>query len=138
MSENNKNDTSTEKKNIPFVLTKWLAVWLWISLAATAAGAFLLYPISKHAAANIIFIIIKCTMAAGLLILLIRRSTGGYCIWCTGSVFAVLMTIIKWNLSGTTRFLYIIAIITDIMMPVIAYSIYRESFPDDRRPDDLI
>ncbi len=138
MSENSKNDASTEKKNVPIVLTKRLAVWLWISLAAAVAGAFLLYPISTHTAANIIFIIIKCIMAAGLLILLIRHSAGGYCIWCTGSVFAVLMTIIKWNLSGTARFLYIIAIITDIMMPVIAYYIYRESFHDDRRPSDLI
>ena len=100
-------------------MTKQLKIWLWLSIAFTAAGAFLLYPIGKTAL-NILFIIIKIGMLTGLLILLFRKKKCGLFLWVLFSAGAVVMAAVKWHLAGSASFLIISSIVVDVFMPVVA------------------
>jgi hypothetical protein len=100
-------------------MTKQLKIWLWLSIAFTAAGAFLLYPIGKTAL-NILFLIIKIGMLTGLLILLFRKKKCGLFLWVLFSAGAVVMAVLKWYLAGSASFLIISSIVVDVFMPVVA------------------
>lgn len=101
-----------------------LRIWLWLSVAAAVCGAFMLYPIGTTAA-NVFFILIKAGMVTGL-IMLLAGNRYGFCVWGSFSLGAVIMTIIKWAGAGHAEFLFIAAIIVDILMPLAALHIYRQ------------
>jgi len=90
------------------------------------AGAIMLYPIGAPAA-NVIFVLIKIGMVSGLLILLSAKAIGGFCLWSTCSGGAVIMTIIKWAISGHCSFLIIASMCVDIFLPVIVYNIMKKN-----------
>jgi hypothetical protein len=92
--------------------------WLWLSIATTGIGAVLLYPIGS-ATMNVLFIVIKIGMAAGIILLLIGNSKG-FPVWCIFSAGAVVMTILKWHEAGQVTVLFITAIAVDILMPAVA------------------
>jgi hypothetical protein len=93
--------------------------WLWLSIATTGIGAFLLYPIGS-AMMNVLFIVIKIGMAAGI-ILLLAGSSRGFPVWCLFSAGAVAMTILKWHAVGQATVLFITALVVDILMPAAAW-----------------
>lgn len=98
----------------------------WVAAAFAAAGAFMLYPIGT-AALNFLFILIKICMISGLMIFLFshdRRS--GFILWTIASLFAVLMTIMKWSMDSSRIFLYIVSIIADIGFPVFLGAMIRK------------
>lgn len=101
-----------------------LRVWLWIAVVAAVIGAVMLYPIGP-ALWNKIFILIKIGMVSGLLMLLIGRHRSGYFFWSAFSLLAVLMTLLKRYYTGHMEGIFILAILTDVLMPGVAYLIYR-------------
>lgn len=102
-----------------------LRVWLWIAVAAAVTGAFMLYPIGP-AFWNRLFILIKVGMISGLLMLLWGRDRSGYYFWSAFSLLAVIMTLLKKHYTGHMEGTFILAIATDILMPCIAFFIYRK------------
>lgn len=115
-NENEKSTVSTEPRGYTATGIK---IWLWIALALAVAGACLLFPIGP-AAVNVCFLIIKVGMIVGLLMMLFKGSKSGFWIWVVCSALAVVMTIMKWAGAGETTFLYVSAVIIDILMPVVA------------------
>ncbi|CAB1250101.1 hypothetical protein ACFHWD_02165 [Clostridium sp. MT-14] len=106
-------------------MTQKLWLWLWLSVVMVISGALLLYPIGTTAL-NIIFVVVKIGMLAGLVILLFLRKKLGFYIWALFSIGAVVMTIIKWNIVGRVSFLIIASIVVDILMPVVAYVLIKK------------
>ena len=106
-------------------MTPKLRIWLWISIVLAVAGALLLYPIGT-AALNVIFILIKIGMVAGLAVLLFSRRKFGFYVWAVFCVGAVIMTIFKWQRLGSASFLIVASIAVDILAPVVAYLLMRE------------
>jgi len=98
--------------------SKPMKIWLWLSIAAAIAGAVMLFPIGGTAV-NVLFVIIKAGMITGLLLLL-GKNTKGFAVWILFSLGAIVMTLIKWHNTGRMTFLFILAIITDILMPAVA------------------
>lgn len=86
--------------------------------AAGGRRSLMLYPIGA-AAANAVFVLVKICMVAGLFILIFAEKQGGYCLWASASIGAVVMTIIKWHLAGGGSFLMGGSIFVDIFMPVL-------------------
>jgi len=102
-----------------------LRAWLWISVIAAVTGAALLYPIGS-APLNVLFFLIKAGMVAGLLTMLRGSLSSGSRLWTVCSGLAVLMTIMKWAHAGHAEPIFILAIITDIVMPSVACRLQRE------------
>jgi hypothetical protein len=101
-------------------MNKKLKIWLWVSVLLAVSGALMLYPIGIPSA-NVIFVIVKICMVTGLLIMLFAKKIGGYCLWATASLVAVIMTIIKCSVTGHVTFLFIGSMFVDIFMPIMAY-----------------
>lgn len=101
-------------------MNRKLILWLWLSVITVIAGAFLLYPIGISVL-NVIFVLIKIGMITGLIILLFLKKKLGFYIWSIFCIGAVIMTIIKWNIIGSTSFLIVGSIAVDILMPAVAY-----------------
>ena len=102
-----------------------LRVWLWISIAAAVMGAFMLYPIGTTGA-NATFVIIKVGMVASLATLLAGRRRGFAC-WAAFSAGAVVMTVVKWVGTGAVQPIFVLAIITDVLMPTVAWRLMRRT-----------
>ena len=102
-----------------------LRVWLWISIAAAVMGAFMLYPVGA-AGANAVFVIIKIGMVASLVALLAGRRRGFAC-WAAFSAGAVVMTVVKWVGTGAVQPIFVLAIITDVLMPTVAWRLMRQT-----------
>lgn len=94
-----------------------IKIWLWAALVLAVAGACLLFPIGPTAA-NVCFLLVKIGMIAGVLMMLFKGSRTGFQIWVVCSVLAVIMTIMKWVGAGETTFLYVAAVLVDVLMPV--------------------
>lgn len=103
-----------------------LRTWLWISVLAALIGAAMLYPIGGSGV-NFLFLLIKAGMVTGLIMMLRGTQTSGFRLWAWCSALAVLMTIIKWSNIGHARTIFILAIITDIVMPTVADRLRRKS-----------
>jgi len=102
---------------------KKLRIWLWISVIAALSGAVMLFPIDG-VILNVIFILVKAGMITGLLMQLIGHDSKGFKIWTAFSMLAVVMTVVKWAITGHVVPLFILAIITDVLMPSVAYRLY--------------
>ena len=102
-----------------------LRIWLWIAVAAAVIGAVMLYPIGP-VFWNRLFILIKVGMVSSLLMLLWGRDRSGYYFWSAFSLLAVIMTLLKKYYIGHMEGIFILAIATDILMPCIAFFIYRK------------
>ena len=105
---------------------KSIRIWSFLSIIAASAGAFMLYPIGT-AVLNVLFVLIKISMVSGLLIMLIRHHCSGLYLWCGASLAAIVMTICKCSLSGEVSALYILAIITDLLMPTVACLLLKQA-----------
>lgn len=103
-------------------------LWLWLAVLLTIGGAVLLYPIGAPAL-NILFILVKIGMLAGLAVLLFPKKAYGLAIWAPFSAGAVVMTIVKWSLGGHAVFLFVVSILIDIGMPTGAYFLLRRKSP---------
>ncbi len=99
----------------------------WIAILFAVSGAVLLFPIGKPSL-NVLFIIIKICMVTGLLMFLYSGSKRfGFTMWAIASLFAVLMTLLKWSMNGGSVFLYIVSIIADIGFPVLLYVLSKKT-----------
>jgi len=103
-------------------MSKKLKNWLWLSMVLAVAGALMLYPIGAPAL-DILFIVIKAGMVAGLLTMLKRQGQKGFRLWAVCSGLAVLMTILKWAGGGTNVFLYLVSMAVDVVMPLYAWKL---------------
>jgi hypothetical protein len=112
-------------------MTAKLRIWLWLSVVMAIAGALLLYPIGA-VVLNILFILVKIGMVAGLAILLILKRKAGFYVWALFCVGAVIMTIIKSNIIGSVSFLIIGSIAVDILMPAVAYALMKKRLDEFR------
>ncbi|SMC60742.1 hypothetical protein [Papillibacter cinnamivorans] len=112
-------------------MTLPLKLWLWLSVITAVLGAVLLFPIGT-VPLNILFLVVKAGMITGLMLLIFKRRRIGFSLWSIFCAGAVLMTILKWNLSGQVSFLIIISIIVDIVMPAVAYSLMKKSTSEFR------
>jgi hypothetical protein len=115
-------DTSADPKLNNTVLR----IWLWAAVAAAVIGAVMLYPIGPSLW-NKLFILIKIGMVSSLLFLLLGKIRTGYLFWCAFSFLAVIMTLLKRYYTGRMEGIFILAIITDILMPAAAFLIYRKT-----------
>lgn len=106
-------------------MSKKLKTWLILSIVFAVGGAVMLFPIGGEAA-NTIFVLVKVGMVTGLIILLASQKIGGYCTWATCSILAIVMTAIKWAGGGKQYFLYVLSMIVDIAMPLVAYRIMKK------------
>ncbi|WP_446897083.1 hypothetical protein ACSVC9_08605 [Clostridium sp. LBM24168] len=106
-------------------MTQKLRLWLWLSVVMVISGVLLLYPIGTSDL-NIIFVVVKIGMLAGLAVLLFLRKKLGFYIWALFSMGAVIMTIIKWSMVGRVSFLIIASIAVDILMPAVAYVLIKK------------
>lgn len=104
-----------------------LTWWLWFAIITVVVGAFMLYPIGTTLT-NVLFIIVKIGMGAGIIALLVTRSMKSFCFWATFSALAVVMTIVKWNLGGAFDPTYALAIVTDIAVPSVALGLLKRPF----------
>jgi hypothetical protein len=121
-TERNTEKQNDEKQKDERLNDRKLRIWFMISIAAAVCGAFMLFPIGQ-AAADVFFVLIKIGMVAGL-ILLLKGNRYGFCVWGSCSLGAVVMTIIKWTLAGHASFLFVAAIIVDLLMPSAALRMY--------------
>ena len=101
-----------------------LRIWLWVSVAAAVLGAILLYPLG-NGFADFLFVLVKAAMVGGLLLLLLKKERKGYPIWAWASAGAVVMTIVKWCITGHLRFLFVLAILVDLVMPAFACTLSK-------------
>lgn len=101
-----------------------LRTWLWISVAAAVLGAVLLYPLG-NGFADFLFLLVKAAMVGGLLMLLLKKDRKGYALWAGASAGAVVMTVVKWCIAGHLRFLFLLAIVTDLVMPAVACALSK-------------
>lgn len=99
--------------------SKALVVWLWASVVVAVVGAVLLYPIGS-ATLDLAFVTVKIGMVAGL-VALIRGRGWGFGWWVAFSVAAVAMTCLKWAGTGVVQPVYVLAIIADVLMPLVAW-----------------
>lgn len=104
----------------------------WIGIVFAVSGAILLYPIGKNYL-NLIFIVVKICMVAGLLIFLFGMSKRrGLTLWTWASAIAVVMTICKWviigNPSGNQIGLFILSMAADILLPAILWKLCQGAF----------
>ena len=51
----------------------------------------------------------------------------GYKIWAVASACAVVMTVFKWHLAGHGSPIFVLALITDAAMPLVAYAFLRKA-----------
>ena len=105
---------------------RYLRLWLWLSVAAAVIGAVMLYPIGT-VLLNTLFVLIKVAMVSGLLLMLLKKAMTGYKVWAVASACAVVMTVFKWYLVGHGSPLYVLAIVTDVVMPLVAYVLLRKA-----------
>lgn len=108
-----------------------LKVWLWLSVATAVIGALLLYPIGTPVL-NVLFVVIKIGMVAGLMALIFAKYKAGFCIWAAFCAGAVVMTCLKWHLAGHATFLIIVSIVVDILMPSVAYTLLKKRWRELR------
>jgi hypothetical protein len=107
-------------------MDRHIRITAWIAVAFAVSGAFLLFPIGTPAL-NFLFVIVKICMVAGLLTFLYTGNRkSGFTVWAIASLFAVLMTILKWSMNGTAVFLYIVSILADIGFPILLYAVYKK------------
>lgn len=104
-------------------LSKQCRVWLWLSVVLAAAGGLMLYPIGP-AVGNMLFVLIKIGMVYGLLLLLFPGKRPGFALWATCSAAAVIMTLVKWSLSGGS-FLLAASMVVDVCMPLVAWRLLK-------------
>ncbi|MPN22283.1 hypothetical protein SDC9_169666 [bioreactor metagenome] len=71
--------------------------------------------------------LIKIAMVSGLLLMLLKKAMTGYKVWAVASACAVVMTIFKWYLAGHSSPLFVLAIVTDVVMPLVAYVLLRKA-----------
>ena len=64
-------------------------------------------------------------MVGGLLMLLLKKDRKGYALWAGASAGAVVMTVVKWCIAGHLRFLFLLAIVTDLVMPAVACALSK-------------
>ncbi len=107
-------------------MTAKLRAWLWLSVVLAVAGGLMLYPIGT-AALNVLFIVIKAGMVTGLAILIFSGKRAGFYIWASFCAGAVIMTLLKWNISGMFSSLIPVSIAVDIIMPAVAYLFIRNT-----------
>lgn len=98
---------------------KGLFVWLLISIAAALVGAVMLYPIGDGTP-NAAFIIIKAGMVLSVIALLSGRDTA-FRWWVGFSCGAMVMTVVKWVGLGYAEPIFVVALITDAVMPLVAW-----------------
>jgi hypothetical protein len=98
---------------------KPLTWWLLFAIFTVILGAVLLFPIGNNVM-NVVFIIVKLGMLAGILMLLVKRDMKGFWVWAAFAALAIVMTIVKWQLNGTFEWIYALAIATDLAVPAIA------------------
>ncbi len=102
-------------------MSKSLTVWLGMSIAAALIGAIMLYPIGSTEL-NVVFVLVKTAMVTGLLVMLLAKKRRiGFAIWAVASICAVIMTILKWMGTGSAQPLFVMAIVVDVIMPLVAY-----------------
>ncbi|HUM83325.1 MAG TPA: hypothetical protein PLN48_06065 [Lachnospiraceae bacterium] len=108
-------------------MNKSVRICAWIAVLFAVSGAILLFPIGT-ALLNVLFILIKICMVLGLILFLFSADARrpGFILWTIASLFAVLMTILKWSMDGSRVFLYIVSIIADIGFPVLLFSMGRK------------
>ena len=116
-NETKENEEKAETPEERGYASAAVKIWLWVALAFAVAGTCLLFPIGP-AAANVCFLLVKIGMIAGVLMMLFKGSKTGFLVWVICSVLAVVMTIMKWVGAGETTFLYVAAVLVDILMPV--------------------
>jgi hypothetical protein len=120
------------------IFSKKLWLWLAASLAIIVAGMLVIYPIGMKSA-DIIFLIAGICMIAGIAVMMAIKNFGGYCLWLSASMIAVVMTVVKCGTEGHASALYIAFMILDIAMPVIGYKFMdfvKVDFDDEEEQDD--
>jgi|GEM_PF-890907 len=120
------------------IFSKKLWLWLAASLAIIVAGMLVIYPIGMKSA-DIIFLIAGICMIAGIAVMMVIKNFGGYCLWLSASMIAVVMTVVKCGTEGHASALYIAFMILDIAMPVIGYKFMdfvKVDFDDEEEQDD--
>lgn len=129
--EQTKGAAGTMKE--PYVLLQYrIVITAWIAALLCVAGIFTLYPIGSTIM-NILFLVVKTGMLAGLLIFLLTRKTRrqmhGLWIWTLFSIGSCLLSVYRLTLlsslnSANVR-MYLLAIAMDLLLPVILWKMYR-------------
>jgi hypothetical protein len=102
-----------------------LTTWFWFAAASVIIGAVLLYPIGRPVW-NVLFIITKCGMLAGIILTGIWKNGRSFLLWAVFSAVAVIMTIIKWNLHGSYEGVFGLAVAADICIPAVAWILMKK------------
>lgn len=100
--------------------------WLWFAAVTVVIGVIMLYPIGQPVW-NVIFILVKIGMMAGILLFMRRQSKGSFLVWAVFSALAVVMSLVKWQINGAFSWTYALAIGTDIVVPAVGWALYRKS-----------
>jgi hypothetical protein len=114
-------ESMANKENTGF---KWLTVWLWFAMITVVVGAFMLYPIGNPVA-DVAFLLVKAGMLVGIIWLLVSRKKKAFVLWAVFSALAVVMTLIKWSISGAFDWTFALAMATDVVVPLIGYLLLK-------------
>lgn len=109
-------------------MNKKVRIFAWIAVLFAVSGAILLYPIGTPAL-NVLFVLVKICMVLGLFLFMYTAKArwSGFVTWTIASLFAVLMTILKWSMDSSRVFLYIISIIADVGFPILLFNLMRKA-----------
>lgn len=114
-----------ENKNTTKKKSPWLTGWLWFAAVTVVIGVIMLYPIGTTAA-NVLFILVKIGMMAGILLFMQKQTKGRFLVWGIFSSLAVVMSLVKWQLNGAFDWTYALAIGTDIVVPTVGWVLSRK------------
>ena len=101
-----------------------LTGWLWFAAATVLVGAYMLYPIGEPFA-DVAFLFVKAGMLAGIIWLMRERSRRALGFWAAFSALAVVMTLVKWQLSGAFDWTFALAMATDVIVPLVGWALLR-------------
>ena len=101
----------------------------WAAVVLAVAGALLLYPIGTSAL-DMVFVLTKICMVAGLLVFIFSDRKAGFVLWACASIIAVCMTIAKWALAPDAGvwsiILYLGSMAVDLGIPLLVHHLAKQ------------